>query len=80
MVNESMKKPSISRMPIIAKTVPILFLFKGYFKDNSVAIKRITNGNMDVNKSAETIEIVDRAKLPQILIETMPNILLLSQS
>jgi hypothetical protein len=53
-----MKKPTISRMPIIAKTVPMLFLFEGYFKDNSVAIKRITNGNMDVINSAETIEIV----------------------
>jgi hypothetical protein len=51
-----MKKPSISRTPTIAKTVPTLFLFKGYFKDNPTATKRITNGKMDVIKNAETIE------------------------
>ena len=34
----------------------MLFLFKGYFRDNSVAMTRIINGNIAVIISVETIE------------------------
>ena len=49
-----MKNPNISRNPITAVAVPMLFLCEGNFKDNSVAIKRITNGKMDVTNIDET--------------------------
>jgi hypothetical protein len=64
-----MKNPNISRTPITAKTVPMLFLFKGYFRDNSVAIIRIINGNVAVINSAETVELLVEPKFFNVLME-----------
>ena len=56
-MSESIKNPNISRMPITATEVPILFLCEGSFRDNATATKRITDGKMDVTNSDETREM-----------------------
>jgi hypothetical protein len=55
-VSESIKNPNISRTPITATEVPILFLCEGSFRDIATATKRITNGKIEVTNNAETRE------------------------